>query len=194
MTIRSLVSADSDSIFKLLHNQNTVMDQEIDKESRHILDMKIFNYTQWIDDPYTKTLVYEDDGIVHAAIFAHFNFYINAWKIELILSDLKNFSGGKITSMLISEMIDYAESRGFYQYYYIRALDKLMMDKSWDKKDSNNFLWSRYQKGIDECVKAYSRPVTGVYWDWLFNNRCKSNDTVVVHRFLPAKYRKIILE
>jgi ABC-type antimicrobial peptide transport system permease subunit len=192
--IRSLLPRDTDSIFKLLHNQNTVRDGEFDKESRHILDMKISNYTQWIDDPYTKTLVYEDDGIIRAALFAHFNFYINAWKIELILSDLKNFSGGKITSMLISEMIDYAEAKGFYQYYYIRALDKLMMDKSWGKKDSNQFLWSRYQKGIDEYVKASSRPVTGVYWDWLFNNRCKPNDVVVVHRFLPAEYRKNILE
>jgi len=192
--IRPIELRDRDAIFNLLEEQETVMDKELEQELKHVVSLSLANYTQWLDDPYAKTLVYEtDDGVVHAAIFARFNIYINAWKIELILSDLKSYAGGKTTARLISEMIKYAESRGFYHYYYVRALDKLMMDKSWDKRDSDKFLWSRYQKGVDEVVKANCRPTTGVYWDWLFNSKCKPVDTAVVHRFLPDQYREFVL-
>lgn len=195
MNYRLIEARDRDRIFELLESQTTVMDQELDKELKHIVSMSLSNFTQWLDDPYSQTMVYEDDeGLVRAVLFAKFNIYINAWKIDLILSDLKSFSGGKITAMLISKMIDYAESRGFYHYYYVRAFDKLMMDKSWDRDDSGKFLWSRYEKGVDEIVKANCRPVCGVYWDWLFSSKCKPVDTAVVHRFLPDQYRQFRLE
>lgn len=195
MNYRLIEHRDRSRIFELLESQQTVMDQPLDQELKHIVSMSISNFTQWLDDPYAQTMVYEDDtGLIRAALFAKFNIYINAWKIDLILSDLKSFSGGKITAMLISKMAEYAESRGFYNYYYVRALNKNMMDKSWDRDDSAKFAWSRYEKGVDEIVPTNQRPVTGVYWDWLFNSKCKPVDTAVVHRFLPERHRNVRIQ
>lgn len=192
MNYRLIEHQDRARIFEILESQKTVMDQPLDQELKHIVSMSLSNFTQWLEDPYAQTMVYEDDaGVIRAALFAKFNIYINAWKIDLILSDLKSFSGGKITAMLISKMAEYAESRGFYNYYYVRALDKNMMDKSWDRDDSSKFAWSRYERGVDEIVPTNQRPVTGVYWDWLFNSKCKPVDTAVVHRFLPERHRQV---
>jgi hypothetical protein len=187
--IRKITADDKQAIIELMLAQDAIMSQRMSRELMSELEIYLSNFTQWAEDPYSLGLCYETAHEMQALILVRFNPDINAWKLDLLLSKIKSRKGGIICLKLIAEVITYAETRGFYHYYTLVEVDR---QQGYDKL-FKNFISNRYLTAVDEYVPAKHRPITGIYWDWLFSSKCKSIDTAVVHHFLPAEHRNFIL-
>jgi hypothetical protein len=192
--IRKITVDDKQAIITMMSVQKAIMSQDMNQELMSELEIYLSNFTQWANDLYSLGLCYEIDRKIQALILVRFNPDINAWKLDLILSNIKSRNGGIICLKLLNEVIEIAESRGFHQYFYLIETDKEdQYQKIFNSKIGREYLFCRYERAIDEHVPAKKRPTTGVYWDWLFSSKTKNIDTAVVHHFLPAEYRQFIL-
>lgn len=192
--IRKITAEDKQAIIEMMAAQKAIMSQGMNRELMSELEIYLSNFTQWANDLYSLGLCYEIDQEIQAIILARFNPDVNAWKLDLMLSNIKSRNGGIICLKLLNEVIEIAETRGFFQYFYLIEKDKAeQYQKIFNSKIGKNYLFHRYQRAVDEYVPAKKRPTTGVYWDWLFSSKTKSIDTEVVHHFLPSEHRQIIL-
>lgn len=192
--IRKITVNDKQAVIEMMSAQKTIMSQGMNQELMSELELYLINFTQWANDLYSLGLCYEIDHEIQAIILARFNPDVNAWKLDLILSNVKSRNGGIICLKLLNEVIEIAESRGFFQYFYIIEKDKAEQYQTiFNSKIGRDYLFHRYKRAVDEYVPAKKRPTTGLYWDWLFSSKTKSVDTEVVHHFLPAEHRRIIL-
>ena len=192
--IRKITVDDKQTIIEMMAAQKAIMGQGMNQELMSELDIYLRNFIQWANDLYSLGLCYEVDGEIQAIILVRFNPDINAWKLDLILSNIKSRNGGIICLKLLNEVIAIAESRGFHQYFYLIETDKEdQYQKIFNSKIGREYLFCRYERAIDEHVPAKKRPTTGVYWDRLFSSKTKNIDTAVVHHFLPAEHRNFIL-
>ena len=192
--IRKITADDKQAIIEMMSTQKSIMSQGMNQELMFSLELYLSNFTQWTNDLYSLGLCYEIDQKIQAIILAKFNPDANAWKLDLILSNIKSRNGGIICLKLLNEVIEIAENRGFFQYFYLIEKDKAeQYQKIFNSKIGKNYLFHRYQRAVDEYVPAKKRPTTAIYWDWLFSSKTKSIDTEVVHHFLPSEHRKFIL-
>jgi hypothetical protein len=192
--IRKITLDDQQTIVEMMAAQKFIMSQGMNQELMSELEIYLKSFTQCVDDPYSLGLCYIIDNKIQALIFAKFNPDVNAWKLDLVLSNIKSRVGGIICLELLNAVIKTAENQGFFQYFYLIEKDKEeQYQKIFYSKIGSNYLFSRYNRAVDEYVPAKHRPTTGIYWDWLFSSKCKEIDTLVVHHFLPAEHRNFIL-
>ena len=122
--IRKITVDDKQTIIEMMAAQKAIMGQGMNQELMSELDIYLRNFIQWANDLYSLGLCYEIDGNIQALILARFNPDVNAWKLDLLLSNIKSRNGGIICLKLLNEVIAIAEKRGFFQYFYLIEQDK----------------------------------------------------------------------
>lgn len=193
--IKKLLKEDSQNIVKLIHSRDTLMSQGLseviinttDTRKNHLTDT-IINFFTRDDNPYAISFGKYEDGELKAIICGTFSYMVPAWNTSYVISNYDNAFGAIATFDLIKEMMTFAESRGYYQYYTVVEKDRAdAYDKLFKLKMKTNYLTA-----VDEIVHAHRRPVSDLFWGWLYESRCKSVDTVVVNHWLPREYRNFI--
>ena len=194
--IKRLTKEHYHSISELVHTKDTLMSQGLSEivvnttdSRKNLLIDSITNFFTRDDNPYAIALGDFEDDKLKALICATFSYTIPAWNTSYIISNYDSAFGAIATFRLIRETINFAESRGYYQYYTVVEKDRAeSYDKLFKAKVKTNYLTA-----IDEIVPAHKRPVNGLFWEWLYESRCKSVDTVVVNHWLPREYRNFII-
>jgi hypothetical protein len=181
-------------IADLVHSRDTLMSQGLGETVINTTDLRKTLLTDTIvrfftrdDKPYAIAFGHFEDEKLKAIICATFSNMIPAWNTSYVISNYDNAFGAIATFELIKEVIAFAESRGYYQYYTVIEKDRAEpYDKLFKLKMKTNYLTA-----IDETVPAHKRPVNDLFWEWLYESRCKGIDTVVVNHWLPREYRSV---
>jgi hypothetical protein len=187
----------SSAILDLINDKTTLMSQGLNDimsnatdTRRKMLADSIINFFTVQDNPYALAFGYFDESDhLRAIICVTFSNVVPAWNTSYVFSNYDTAKGALVIFNLIEEVMKFAESRGYYQYYTV-------VEK--ERAESYDILFKRkmkteYLTAIDEIVPAGFRPVNKIFWDWLYENRTKTVDTVVVSHWLPRDYRQIIL-
>lgn len=190
--IKQLSKDDAAGITALIHSRDTLMSQGLDDiitnttESRKdLLTYSITNFFTRDDNPYAISFGNFEDGKLKALICATFSHIVPAWNTSYVISNYDTAFGAIATFDLIKEVMKFAESRGYYQYYTVVEKTRASSyDKLFKLKMKTNYLTA-----IDETVLAHKRPINDLFWGWLYESRCKNVDTVVVNHWLPRDYR-----
>lgn len=194
--IKQLTKTDAAAIATLIHSRDTLMSQGLGEiltnttdSRKNLLVDTVINFFTREDNPYTVVFGKFEDGELKALICATFSYMIPAWNTSYVISNYNTAFGAIATFDLIKEVITFAESRGYYQYYTVVEKDRAeWYDKLFKLKMKTNYLTA-----IDEVVLAHKRPVSGLYWEWLYESRCKNIDTVVVSHWLSSEHRNFIV-
>jgi hypothetical protein len=190
--INILTNQHHQQIAELVYLKDTLMSQGLSEivinttdSRKNLLADNIIRFFTRNDNPYAIAFGYFENDKLKAIICATFSNIIPAWNTSYIISNYDNAFGAIATFALIKEVIRYAESRGYYQYYTVVEKDRAeAYDKLFKLKMKTNYLTA-----IDETVQAHRRPVNDLFWEWLYESRCKGIDTVVVNHWLPREYR-----
>lgn len=127
---------------------------------------------------YSQAIGFFDDGLKGFILF-HLNDSINAWTVGRLVGSLVAMSN------LFLYATNLANESGFYQLFTVMAANKSSRIEKIIKERLN----IPYEAAIDEKVRAKERPLTNVYWDWLFMNTVREQDVVITHYWLPQIYR-----
>lgn len=193
--IKKLHRENSADIISLIQSRDSLMSQGLSEvltnttETRknHLTD-SVLNFFTRDDNPYAITFGKYEEGELKAIICATFSNMIPAWNTSYVISNYNSAFGAIATFDLIKEMMRFAESRGYYQYYTVVEKERAeAYDKLFKQKMKTNYLTA-----IDEIVYAHKRPVNSLFWEWLYESRCKTVDTVVVNHWLPREHRDFI--
>lgn len=190
--IKKLTKQDFQDISSLIHSRDTLMSQGLNDLltnttdiRRNLLTDNIVNFFTRVDNPYAVSFGKFEDNTLKALICASFSHIIPAWNISYVISNYDTAYGALATFDLIKEVMRYAESHGYYQYYTVIEKERAEpYDKLFKLKMKTNYLTA-----IDETVPAHIRPVNDLFWEWLYESRCKSVETVVVNHWLPREHR-----
>lgn len=187
----------SPAVSTLINDQRTLMSQGLDDVMSNTVDTRkqlltdsIINFFTVQDNPYALAFGYFDESEqLRAMICVTFSNVVPAWNTSYVFSNYDTSKGALIIFNLIEEVMKFAESRGYYQYYTV-------VEK--ERAQSYDILFKRkmkteYLTAVDEVVPANQRPVNKLFWDWLYENRTKTVDAVVVNHWLPRNYRQVIL-
>ena len=191
--ITRLTEDHSQQIVDLINSKDTLMSQSLDEIidnttdiRRKLLSDNIIRFFTREDNPYAVSFGKFEGSELKAVICANYSHMIPAWSTNYIISNYKSTRGALITFALIKEQMKFAESIGYYQYYTVVEKDRAdAYDKLFNFK-----MQTKYLTAIDEVVPANQRPVNDLFWGWLYENRLKSIDTVVVNHWLPREHRK----
>ena len=186
----------SPAISDLINNRDTLMSQGLNDVMVNTVDTRkqlltdgIIDFFTRKDNPYALTFGHFDDsGKLRAIICVTFSYMIPAWNTSYVFTNYSTTEGALITFNLIKEVMKFAESRGYYQYYTV--VEKERAD-SYDKLFKRK-MKTEYLTAVDEIVPAHNRPINDLFWNWLYENRCKDVDTVVVNHWLPREHRTFI--
>lgn len=186
----------SPAISDLINNRDTLMSQGLNDVMVNTVDTRkqlltdgIIDFFTRKDNPYALTFGHFDDsGKLRAIICVTFSYMIPAWNTSYVFTNYNTTEGALITFNLIKEVMKFAESRGYYQYYTV--VEKERAD-SYDKLFKRK-MKTEYLTAVDEIVPAHNRPINDLFWNWLYENRCKDVDTVVVNHWLPREHRTFI--
>jgi hypothetical protein len=181
----------------LINDKTTLMSQGLNDimtntvETRNqLLANSIINFFAVKDNPYALAFGYFDESEnLRAMICVTFSNVVPAWNTSYVFSNYDSIKGSEVIFSLIKEVMSFAESRGYYQYYTV-------VEK--ERAESYDILFRRkmkteYLTAIDETVLSNCRPINKLFWDWLYENRTKTIDTVVVNHWLPREYRHVTL-
>jgi hypothetical protein len=191
--IEILTKSHADQIAELINSRDTLMSQGLGEimantidSRRKLLTNNIINFFTRDDNPYAVSFGKFEVGKLRVIICATFSYMIPAWNTSYVISNYDTAIGAIATFSLIKEVMKFAEERGYYQYYTVVESDKAdVYDKLFKLKMKTNYLTS-----VDELVEAHKRPINDLFWEWLYESRCKSVDTVVVNHWLPREFRK----
>jgi hypothetical protein len=186
----------SPAISALINDQATLMSQGLNDVMSNTVDTRkqlltdsIINFFTIQDNPYALAFGHFDNaGKLRAMICVTFSYMIPAWNTSYVFSNYNTTEGAIVTFNLIKEVIKFAESRGYYQYYTV--VEKERAD-SYDKLFKRK-MKTEYLTAVDEVVPAHKRPINDLFWGWLYESRCKDVDTVVVNHWLPREHRTFI--
>lgn len=186
--IRQMTIQDIPALRVILDSADTLMGQPMNPERKWHIENLITDYCSVERSP-MKVFGWEEDGVVTSAIFAHYSMEVNAWCMTMLLSSSDNAKGGLNSLRLIKHAQEVGCDLGFYQYYMIvESSRERAYNAIFHKKVKSNFLYA-----VDEVVPARERPLTNLYWDWLFGSKTKELEVSVVHHWLPPEFRKKIL-
>lgn len=193
--INILTKQHEKQIAELVHSRNTLMSQGLGDiiinttdSRKNLLTDNIVNFFTRTDNPYAVAFGKFENDQLRAIICATFSYMIPAWNTSYVISNYDSAFGAIATFDLIKEVMKFAESRGYYQYYTVVEKDRAEpYDKLFKLKMKTNYLTA-----IDEIVPAHKRPINDLFWGWLYESRCKNVDTVVVNHWLPREYRGFI--
>lgn len=193
--IKRLTKEHIADISALIHSRDTLMSQGLGEilsnttnTRKNLLTDNIVNFFTREDNPYAIAFGKYEDNNLKALICATFSHMIPAWNTSYVISNYDSAFGAIATFDLIKEIMKFAESRGYYQYYTVVEKERAEpYDKLFKMKMKTN-----YFTAIDEIVPAHKRAVNDLFWEWLYESRCKTVDTVVVNHWLPREYRNFI--
>lgn len=183
--IRQLKSTDIDDLSKIASSLKKVMGQQMTPEKQWHLQSLIIDYCRNPDSPMKVFGWFSPIGVLTSAIFIHYSPDVNAWVMVMLMSNSTGADGGYACLKLIKHAQNVGRQLGFYQYYtVVETSRERAYHDTFIKKVRSDFLYA-----VDELVPAKERPVTNLYWDWLFNNKTKELDVSIVHHWLPAEFR-----
>ena len=124
-----------------------------------------------IYNPYRKIIVHKDKQAI-----CDFSELIPAWKLQKDF-DFSNES-------LLSQCIDFAESRNYFCFYSCVTQSKLDL-----YMDQISFINNRYFTVVEEKVPSSSKSVNLLYWDWLMLTYCDDEPRCIIKHILKQEYR-----
>jgi hypothetical protein len=121
-------------------------------------------------NPYRK--VFEDST---SKLVCDFSDQIPAWFIKV---------EGCYSKNLFLEAIRFAESKKYYNFYMVIALEDFD-----NHLNMFNEIDDRYDLFVEEKVPCNERSINNLFWDWILNTIAENKDRLIVSHVLSKNYR-----